>query len=245
MINQPILINKSSFQIAWKEAASILKNKGWEIRNLVIHITDPASFDDHFHDKFSKFCALNSILGPKHVAYTIFPHKLYKISGSANKVFNAYNRSGGLYQRLRHRPRRGWGTYFRRMTYYGSGIGTQNQLQNIIQAIKNRPKTYKAAYTIVIQKPGGETVRPLGGPCLNYLAVQMEPANPVPLLGLLGVYRNHDILERAYGNYWGLCNLICFLAKETNSMPGPLTCFSSHAYADKRKGPLSNFLSML
>jgi hypothetical protein len=245
MINEPILINHSSFQVAWKEAAAILKNKGWEIRNLVVHIADPTLFDCHFHKEFSEFCSLNSVLGPKDVAYTIFPHKLYRSRGSADKLFEAYNREGGLYQRLQRLPRKGWGTYFRRMTHYEIGGIPQNQLYNIIHAINERQKIHKAAYTILIQQPGRETVRPRSGPCLNYLAVQMEPTRQGPLIGLLGVYRNHDFLERAYGNYWALCNLICFLARETNSRPGPLTCISSHAYIDKHKGPLSDFLSTL
>lgn len=245
MINHPILINNDSFQQAWKEAARSLRNCNWETRNLVVHVTDPTAFDDNFHETFSRFCALNSILGPKDVAYTIFPHKLYNTRGNADRLFQSYNRKGGLYERLRRRPRRGWGTYFRRMTKYENQGYPQNQLSNIIEAINDRSNIYKAAYTVIIQKPGGETIKPLGGPCLNYLAVQMEPKASRALLGLLAVYRNHDFLERAYGNYWGLCNLICFFAEETNSEPGPLTCVSSHAYVDRQKGPLSSFLKAL
>ena len=111
---------------------------------------------------------------------------------------------------------------------------------NIISAIRDRENISRAAYTVVIQHPGGETIRPLGGPCLNYLAVQAEPAqgNQRMTLGLLAVYRNHDFLERAHGNYWGLCNLIGFLAKEVDGKPGPLTCVSSHAYVSGKKTAL-------
>lgn len=245
MINEPISINRDSFQQVWKEAAIFLKDNGWEIRNLVVHINDPTAFNVQFHEAFSQFCTLNSILRPKDVAYTIFPHKLYRTRGTADRLFNSYNRKGGLYERLRRRPRRGWGTYFHRMTNYEIQDAPKNQLKNIIEAINDRPKIYKAAYTVVIQKPGGETIKPLGGPCLNYLAVQMEPTASKSLLGLLAVYRNHDFLERAYGNYWGLCNLVCFFAEETDSDPGPLTCISSRAYIDKHKRPLSDFLSTL
>ncbi|MCJ7504472.1 MAG: hypothetical protein MUP80_15640, partial [Acidobacteriia bacterium] len=102
----------------------------------------------------------------------------------------------------------------------------------------------KAAYTVLIQKPGGETVRPLGGPCLNYIAVQTEQGQAGrPLtLALLAVYRNHDFLERAYGNYWGLCNLLMFLAKEVGGLPGPLTCVSSHAYVAGKKRELKQLV---
>ena len=245
MINKPIVIHQSSFQLAWKEAATSIENNAWGINNLIVHINDPTFFDDNFHEAFSQFCASNSILGPKDVAYTIFPHKLYKTRRTADRLFRSYNRKGGLYERLRRRPRRGWGTYFHRMTNYELGGGRQNQLKNIIDAINNRLNIYKAAYTVVIQKPGSETIKPLGGPCLNYLAVQMEPRPTRALLGLLAVYRNHDFLKRAYGNYWGLCNLICFLSRETGSMPGPLTCVSSRAYVDRKKNRLSDFLGSI
>ena len=131
------------------------------------------------------------------------------------------------------------------MTHYDIQGKIQNQLENIINAINTRDMTYKAAYTIVIQKPGGETIKPLGGPCLNYVAVQMETEPSRTTLGLLSVYRNHDFLERAYGNYWGLCNLISFLSRETGTMPGPLTCVSSRAYVDRKKNRLSDFLDSI
>ena len=94
------------------------------------------------------------------------------------------------------------------MTYYETKHGYVNQLDNIINAINNRSKKHKAAYTIYIQKPGCETIRPRGGPCLNYIAVQIEKKETSEI-GLLCVYRSHDFLERAYGNYWGLTQYIC------------------------------------
>jgi len=60
------------------------------------------------------------------------------------------------------------------MTNYEGVNGTVNQLGNIITAIGDRKTLSKAAYTIVIQHPGRESVRPLGGPCLNYLAVSVS-----------------------------------------------------------------------
>ena len=59
---------------------------------------------------------------------------------------------------------------------------------------------------------------------------------------MLAVYRNHDFLERAYGNYWGLCNLTGFLAPEVDATPGPITCVSSHAYVSEKKTALKAFV---
>ncbi|MGA2782622.1 MAG: hypothetical protein ABSF13_12005 [Smithella sp.] len=243
MINQPICVVCDDFQKAWLEVVRQLMSSYWEVRNLIVQIENPSIFDQTFHDRMESFAQAQGLLGPKHVAYTIFPHRLYQRIGNASKLFMAYNEPRGLFKRLQHlKP--GWGTYFRRMTHYKRADGVVNQLDNIITAIGKRDNICKAAYTIVIQNPGGETVRPLGGPCLNYIAVQAEPGQAgQPLtLGLLTVYRNHDFLERAYGNYWGLCNLLMFLVKEVGGTAGPLTCVSSHAYVAAKKSALKQLV---
>jgi len=245
MINEPLVTTQTSFQLAWKEAVSLLSRNGWELRNLIVHIKDPTMLDHSFHQKVRGFCRKRSLLDPKDVAYTIFPHKLYEKSGNADKLFYSYNRTRGLYDKLRNHPKRGWGTYFRRMTHYGNSSSPTNQLKNIIQSIKAIDHIYGSAYTILIQKPGRETVRPMGGPCLNYIAIQIEPEDSAPALGMLCIYRNHDFLERAYGNYWGLCNLARFLAIETEFKPGPITCISSHAYIDNAKTAIRCLLDRL
>lgn len=223
MIEEPLPVVSDSFQRAWLEVVKMLAVNNWERRNLVVQIKNPLLFDNDLHQKFEAFCREVEVLGPKHVAYTIFPHGFYSKGKTTAHLFDHYNRPHGLYERLqkRYANHGSWGTYFRRMTSYDGGSGPVNQLENIINALTTRDNVSKAALTIVIQKPGGETTRPLGGPCLNYLAIQAE-RNTQTALGMLAVYRNHDFLQKAYGNYWGLCNLLLFLAKETNTVAGPL-----------------------
>ncbi len=247
MINEPLSIVRDDFQQAWLEVVRQLATSQWELRNLIVQIRNPTILDDTFHNRIAAFANTQGLLGPKHVAYTIFPQGLYRNGVSAAILFSEYNRSRGLFERLQQR-KPGWGTYFRRMTHYDKGGDeTVNQLDRVITAIRDRDNLSKAAYTVVIQNPGGETVRPLGGPCLNYIAVQAEPgqAGQRLTLGLLAVYRNHDFLERAYGNYWGLCNLLRFLAKEVEGKPGPLTCVSSHAYVGNKKTALKRLVEEL
>ena len=237
MITDPICFVCEDFQNTWLEVARYLIASDWEARNIIVQIKDPSILKKEFHGRMAAFAKEQRILGPKHVAYTIFPHRLYKRSGKAKSLFTSYNMTNGLFDRLHHLMP-SWGTYFRRMTNYEGVDGTVNQLGNIITAIRSRKILSKAAYTIIIPNPGGETIRPRGGPCLNFIAVQAEPGQEGhPLtLGLLAVYRNHDFLERAYGNYWGLSNLLMFLAREVHGTPGPVTCVSSHAYvASKRR----------
>lgn len=240
MINEPITVVADGFQAAWVQVVKRLVVSQWDLRNLVVQIRDPQVFDPPFHGNVQDFARAEQLLGPKDVAYTIFPHKLYKQRDCASELFVAYNKPQGFYDRVKT----GWGTYFGRMTSYRTHRGIVNQLDRVITAIKSRKNLSKAAYSIVIQIPGGETIRPLGGPCLNYLAIQGEPsvAGNGVTLGLLAVYRNHDFLKRAYGNYWGLCNLLMFLARETGGVYGPLTCVSSHAYVDTKKVALRRFV---
>ena len=87
-------------------------------------------------------------------------------------------------------------------------------------------------------------MRPRGGPCLNYLALQIEPGEP-RTISLLAVYRNHDVVERAYGNFLGLGWLLGFLCGETNSAVGQLTCLSAHAYIDRSIDALRAVLKTL
>ncbi len=245
MINEPINLSFENFQTAWLEVVKLLSNSQWEVRNLVVQIKNPAAINQEFHKRITDFAQTVQLLGPKHVAYTIFPHTLYRNKGNSTNLFNAYNRAKGVYDKL-HKRVHDWGTYFRRMTYYKGNDGPVNQLGNIIDAIKKRNNRSKAAYTMVIQKPGGETIRPLGGPCLNYVAVQIDSDSSRQMtLGLLAVYRNHDFLERAYGNYWGLCNLLTFLANEVNGIAGPLTCISSRAYVEGCKTAIKKLVGEL
>jgi thymidylate synthase len=220
-----------------------LEEQEWDCHNLIVQIEDVSKFDPDFHAKVDQFSKNIGILAPKHVAYTIFPHKLHKWKKTAEGLFQAYNKKGGLYDWTRKRPRSGWGTYFRRMTHYEQQDGeVVNQLHRVIIALRDWDKLHRAAYTIVIPKPGADTARPRGGPCLNYIAPQVNPSDVGPYVSLLCVYRSHDFLERAYGNYWALCNLTQFVAKEAGFNPGSLTCISSRAYIPNHKTALKALL---
>jgi thymidylate synthase len=207
----------------------MLVDRGSPMRNLTVQILDPSAFDETFHAKFDRFTRSEDLLPAKDVAYTIFPHRLYARTGGGAALYKSYNRPRGMYERVKT----GWGTYFRRLTAYlppGSDGPAVNQLKKVVDRINARDAVYTAAYHMEIAYPGNETTRDRGGPCLNYIAVQLEP-DP-RRLGLLCVYRNHDFLQKAYGNYWALCNLLRFLCDETGFDPGVLTCLSSHAYTD-------------
>ncbi|MHB1456749.1 MAG: thymidylate synthase family protein [Armatimonadota bacterium] len=239
-MSTPVVVINESFQHAWANVVHLLHGCGWDCHNLVVQITDPLVFCSTEHSMVEAFAGSNDLQSPREVANTIFPSGIYRRSRSAAELFDRYDR---IYPRIMHRNHGGWGTYFRRMTSYGPPGSETNQLQNIINAIQSRSMTHSSAYTIVIPQPGGETTRPRGGPCLHYLAIQLD--SNTRSLGLLAVYRNHDFLRRAYGNYWGLCELTSFLANETGMSMGMVTCVSSHAYVAGMKRRLISLMEQL
>ena len=236
----PYIIINNSYQHCWIEAVKFLQKNNWEWFNLIVQIKDPLNYISEIDNNINSFYINNTLLSPKHVAYTIFPQGLYKGKGSSKKLYSFYNRiSPSLIKKSNNK----WGTYFQRMINYKINNYSVNQLDQIVNAINTRTSTSKAAYTIIIEKPGGETIRPLGAPCLNYIAIQLLSGEPRKI-GMLCTYRNHDFLQRAYGNYLGLCNLLRFLAEETGSILGPITCISSHAYVSGKKTKLKELMRL-
>lgn len=241
MIYRPQPIEEDDFHSAWFSAVTYLAKNNWEKRNLIVQVRDANIFD---LDKHREYCSLIDSLVPlamRNVAYTIFPHNLYEKCSSPEELYEKYNGERGLYRRAYHGKVK-WGVYFRRMTMYPSDGGQINQLKNIIDAINERRACYRSSYTIMIQKPGGENVMTIGGPCLNYIALQIENSGCDKTLGLLAVYRNHYFLNRAYGNYWGLCNLMKFICDQTDMNVGPMTCISSRAEITSHKRIISDFV---
>lgn len=230
----PFVIEAPNTSVAWGKAVEHLLACGGECFNLMVGITYPLQVDPSIDRMYTQLLADYGLLSVKQVSYLVFPRSLYlKVGKNAERLFETYNRTGGVFERLKHRypSKAGWGTYFRRMTSYPQrdphySAPTTNQLKNIIDMLSSRTRNYRSAYTISIQVPGQDGRRTRGGPCLNYVALQLEDSR---VLNMLAVYRNHDFVQRAYGNYLSLGYLMEFLCDQSGYTLGKLTCVSSHA----------------
>lgn len=238
-MNVPIIITAHSFQEAWAQAVAELKVNGWKIWNLVVQVDNPSAINTDMQNSTIQFAKHHNLITPVQVAHTIFPYKFYKPGTSREKLYKLYWR---YFNFTRTQAHSGWGTYFERMIRYapdGDFDKAIDQLSTIIDAINGRVVNYGSAYTMVTLYPQKDVKRKMGAPCLNYLTVQVETLpEREKRINLLAVYRNHDFLERAYGNYFGLCKLLEYIAAETNSEVGRLTCISSHAYVPKHRREL-------
>lgn len=237
-MNVPIQIVAPNFQLAWANAISRLKENHWSVWNLVVQIENPCECDLDFHALLTSFAKQNNLITPKQVAFTIFPYTYYNHSNSKEELYQKYWR---FFRYTRKKAHRGWGTYFERMIRYnpyGREGEEVDQLSTVIDGIKSRSRNYGASYVMIIPYPQRDGRRQMGAPCLNYITVQVEQGPTGLQTNLLAVYRNHDFLERAYGNYFGLCELLKYISQESGTCVGKVTCVSSHAFVARRKGEL-------
>lgn len=239
-MNEPVLIVANDFSLAWSKAIVELKNHNWLAWNFVVTIKNPAAKNDYAIDLLTTFAENKNLITPRQVQHTIFPSQFYKGNrvGNREKLYKCYNR---FYNQTRKAPHSGWGTYFKRMISYKTKDGYEyDQLGNIIDHINDRKNNFGSAHFMVIPQVGKESNKKMGSPCLNYVTIQVEKSGSEKTINLLAVYRNHDYRERTFGNYWGLCDLLQYICKETNSSIGSLTCVSSHAYVGSNKTELLN-----
>jgi thymidylate synthase len=242
-MNKPIVICEDSFQIAWAKAFLELYANKCDAWNVVVQINRPELFNEDVNKLFEDFVKKyktkeNKLIPQKHVAHTIFPQRFFTNGISREKLYSNYWR---FLKRPREKPRSGWGTYFARMIKYPTPNGDIDQLGSIIDNINNRTINYRASYAIVIPCPHKDLNKTMGAPCLNYITIQTEDASYLSntkIINMLAVYRNHDFTVRTYGNYFGLCNLLKYIAHETKSQVGILTCVSSHAFVPNYRSVL-------
>lgn len=237
-MNDIVTVRVETFQEAWATVVSELKVHNWQLWSLVVQIKNPLEMNDEFHKNMERFAKSHNLVGQNQVAYTIFPYKLYK-KGRERKVF--YERYWKYFCGVNLHKFSNWGgTYFERMIRYRGNKEEIDQLGTIIDAINNRTVNCGASFVMVIPYPYKDIKRKMGSPCLNYVTVQVDTTTDFRYINLCAVYRNHDFCERAYGNYYGLGKLMEYIAFETNSKVGYLTCVSSKAYISKHRSELKN-----
>lgn len=135
-----------------------------------------------------------------------------------------YHQELNRLQRLRRRGMRfsNWSsTYFERLTNFP---GTnENQLEKIIQKLRSWPSRPKAALYAHIESPSTTKLRTRGGPCLQYIQVGFGSDGGLDLTAL---YRSHDYVEKAFGNFVGLTRCLRFICQEAGKPIGKVRCVS-------------------
>ena len=154
------------------------------------------------------------------VAKVLFPG-LTRRKGEDRLTY--YGRCATLLQRAlnQNRLHSGWGsTYFQRLL---SLDGSENQIERAIHVLSTWQVRAEASIVAHTSCPRLDRLRKRGSPCLQYIEVLWRRDG---VLDLVAVYRNHDFLNKALGNFLGLGRLLNFIATESGKTPGRLVCHS-------------------
>lgn len=214
-------IEEPSPLAAWRTASSHLIGVGGEDFNLLVSFPCATALDEAPLKEYDPRTVLGSKFDrARDVANTIFPAKTWANSSTRADLYKRYLKAN------KRGRKKSWGTYFARMISFGSC--EVNQLERVINALTSwEQKAYRAAFLMHTSSAETDKLRPLGGPCLQYVQFNCPSATTIDLLA---VYRNHDYCNKVLGNLFGLSRLLRFVCKESGRTPGRVTCLSAHAY---------------
>ena len=160
------------------------------------------------------------------VANTIFPSALWNPAAPRQALFDRYTRIAPKLRRLVPNRR---GTYFERMVS-GGPPGQPNQLEFAISTYTRRPGVRRSVLQVGVFNPtrdhSGSAL--LGFPCLQHVTFAPMASG----LHVNAFYATQYMVERAYGNYLGLCRLGQFVAREMGIRLARFTCLVGIAERD-------------
>lgn len=224
------IIEADNCLTAWKHACMYILENGNGF-NLIVQINNPLSFQN---------IQLNETIIPgviskieiQDVVNTLFPSRLFirNINLPIEKFYDLHEEIYKRGKKMHSKNKARWGNYFLRFTKFGSN--RENQIHKIITDINKRPNNQSACYIMHVSSIDYDSnTRIIGNPCLQYV----QFAQHKNAIHLIAIYRNHDFLKKALGNYIGLSKLLEFVCLKTGSQMGSVTCHSIHFYLGQKR----------
>jgi hypothetical protein len=246
-----LFISGEDVSSAWVAALEALVAAGGDAVNLTVAIKDPTAEHHGVREALDSFIGerrrtkRNSVELVSTVANTLFPASWYlpeRLGEDAAKHLYELEQSTRPVSRRRNTR----GTYFERMVAWpGPNKKEFNQLDQVVRRLRTaRERGHQRGheYEVGLAMPADEFAMPVivpgkdrstrGFPCLSHLSFSLLHG----VVHLCGMYRTHDFISRAYGNYLGLGRVLHFVAEETGLPAGELTCVSASATAEINRG---------
>jgi hypothetical protein len=156
-------------------------------------------------------------------ANLIFP-SIWNPARPRRELFERYMR---MLPRIRRDPRNRDGVYFERLIAYGDAGSPRNQLEYIISTYSGGNHRHSALQASILD-PGRDQTnqRQRGFPCLQQVSFLPSPHSG---LAVTGYYATQYLVDRAYGNYLGICRLGQFVAHELGLPFTRMTCVAAAA----------------
>jgi len=245
-----IAITAPNLSEGWLQAFEKLLDVGGEAVNVAVSIEHPVVEHEAMRsslDEFVTSCGSNNgqpLHAIRTVANTIFPQAFYlpRLGDEARAHLYEMQRLASRVDRRRNRS----GTYFDRLIDWRGPAGAVNQLDvaiDRIRAVRRRGHSVGNAFELELDEgpatafslpvySAGKDNRIMGFPCLSHISLSLFDDR----VHMTALYRNHEWVRRAYGNYLGLAQLMSFIAVEAGTDVGELLCVSSHATAEVGHG---------
>ncbi|WP_219893056.1 hypothetical protein [Aquisediminimonas profunda] len=229
-------IYDSDLVLAWKAACDLVANQKSVGYVLVVSFGNAWQGSNEQRQALDKAAREVKADSPSSVASMLLPKSVRMSKQSAaeaiesGQIMMGRGRSRGL-------KYSGWShTYFERLT--GSWIDkngdresiSQNKLLKAIEKIVEWDKNYEAAFYIHTNLLT-ESFKPLGSPCLQYVQLRLYGDK---LLSIVGLYRAHDYVEKALGNFIGLNDLGHFIADKTGRTFTGCDVVSLHPFVERK-----------
>lgn len=224
-------INENTLSEAWLEAfKTCYAATGKTVSP--ISISFPVDDDCDIENPFLR-AQLDEYMGDRNltsiatVSETIFPQSLWNAAqGDRDALFQKYIQ---ILPRIQLTPCNKKGIYFQRMIAFENPGGEPvNQLEHIISTWKGGNHRGSALQAAIFNPCKDHSNAPiLGFPCLHQVAFHPEGSNGSKGFSVVAFYAKQLSLEKAYGNYLGLCNLGRFMANEMGLNLTRVTCIAS------------------
>jgi hypothetical protein len=211
---------------AWKRGvALILADRNHVVRNLITEIRNPSVTQDSWYSRYNPQ-AVGAADSMSVVAQVLFPRSPKRPRETRLQFYTRHETllKRALRMRTLHSTWRS--TYFQRLI---SMDGSENQLERALRALTTWQVRSETGIVAHLSTPKIDGLRKRGSPCLQYLEVLWREGNE---LDLVAVYRNHDFLGKALGNFVGLGRILEFLTSESNKRVGRVICHSVRAYTE-------------
>lgn len=212
-----INIEETSISRAWARVLiELLKTPGGEATPLTLSATGitPSSVTEceALKSILDEILLGLDLLRTEHVAFTIFPYRLWTIVGGDRQALYAVYKQAFPHYQAQDPDANGRGLYFERLIAFDEKSSTSNQLEWMITEFNSRKGVRRSMFQASIFDPRRDHVRnaQLGFPCLQHLSFVPNGKELI----VNAFYATQQMLNKAYGNYLGLARLGGFLAKE-------------------------------
>lgn len=240
---------------AWLNAVQVVDSTpGRRLFHMVTRIGDPVAEEPRIRTAADTLLRDLDLAPVDTVANTIFPAQLAAASADPSELAQRYRKMYPTLRRLHKSNRKG--TYFGRIVAHPAASGERDQLADLIERLNTELRTpgpKSARYEMNISGPGklassaeacpaveftdggpvhvyaaDRDTSPMGFPCLSFCSFQLDG----DMLHMVAQYRYQYLIERGYGNYLGLGQLLGYVCAAVGLQPGQLMIIAGVAAVD-------------